>query len=283
MHNDLAKSVKAAGPSYAVEILGMNGVPDAGESFFAVENEQVAREICEKRLLEHQEALHEGRMTKHVTLDALYSKIQSGELQELKIIIKADVQGSAEALKSSLEKLSSDKVRLRVIHSQAGGINESDVMLASASDAVIIGFHVKPDLRAQDIIEREQVDVRFYSIIYEAVEDVKRAMQGMLAPTLKEVVTGTAEVREIFKISKLGTVAGCHVLKGKVIRNARARLIRDNVIAYEGKLASLKRFKEDAREVAEGYDCGIGFEQFNDIKLGDRIETYRIEELEAKL
>ena len=278
MHNDRGKTVKTAGPSYAVEILGLNGVPNAGDKFFAVADEKIAREISEKRQLERREQDLLGQAGKHTTLDSLHTKMESGEANELKLIIKGDVQGSIEALKTSLEKLSNDKIRLRVIHGAVGGINESDAMLATASDAVIIGFHVKADLRAQELIEREQIDVRFYSIIYEAVEDVKKAMEGLLAPTFKEVIVGNAEVRDIFKISRIGTIPGSHVLKGKIQRNTKVRLIRDNIVIFDGRLSSLKRFKDDAKEVAEGYDCGLSFERFNDVKVNDRVEAYRIEE-----
>jgi len=283
MTDDKGRQSKSAGPSYAVEIQGLNGVPNAGDKFFKTEDEREAREISEKRSMEFREETQSGKAGKHLTLDALHSKIAAGEIRDLKIIIKADVQGSIEALTGSLEKISTNKIQLRVIHGAVGGINESDVVLAAASNAIIIGFHVKPDLRAQELIDKEKVDVRFYNIIYEAVDDIKKAMEGKLAPTLKEVVLGTGEIRETFKISKIGTIAGAHVLKGKIVRNAKARLIRDNIIIYDGKLASLKRFKDDAREVEQGYDCGTSFENFNDIKVGDRFEAYRIEESESKL
>lgn len=282
MHNDRGKNTKEAGPSVPVEILGLNGVPEAGEKFYCVEDEKQARTISEKRRLQIKERDAVGNI-KHLSLEGLYEMMKETGVKELKIIIKADVQGSAEVLKQSLEKLSTEKIKLRVIHTGVGGINESDVVLAAASDAVIIGFHVKADSKAQSVIEREKVDVRYYKIIYEVTNDVKNAMQGLLEPTIREVVLGNAEVKHIFKASKIGNIAGCLVQKGKLVRNQLVRLIRDNIVVYEGKFNSLKRFKDDVKEVADGYECGIVLERFNDVKAGDIIECYKEEKIAATL
>lgn len=283
MHNDRGKPVKEAGPSRAVEVQGLNGIPEAGETFFVAPDEKAARRIAEKRLMELREKELFGKLTKHMSLDDLYSRIAEGNLKELRIIIKADVQGSAEVLQQSLEKIESEKIKLRTIHAGVGGINESDVMLAAASDAIIIGFHVKIDSKAETLIQKEGVDVRLYSIIYEAVQDVTKAMEGLLEPTLKETIQGTAVVRQTFKSSKVGTIAGCVVLKGRIARPHKVRLIRASIVAFEGRIASLKRFKDDVKEVTEGHDFGIALEGFNDIKEGDLIEAYKVEKVAAKL
>ena len=276
LRSDRGKNVKEAGPSYAVEVHGLSGVPEAGEIFSAVREEKTARRIAEKRLLEIRERQTQG-LSKHLTLETLHERIQEGKFKELKLIIKADVQGSAEALTQSLEKLSSDKIRLHVIHGAVGGVNESDVMLAAASDAVILGFHVKADSRAQQLCEEEGVDARFYNIIYEAVEDVQKAMEGLLEPVYHEVVDGRAEIRKIFRSSKMGTVGGAVVVKGKIARSGKVRLIRKQTVVFEGKLASLKRFKDDVKEAAEGYECGLALEGFGEIQEGDVVEAYRME------
>ncbi|MBI4398574.1 MAG: translation initiation factor IF-2 [Candidatus Omnitrophica bacterium] len=283
LHNDRGKLVREAGPSRAVEIQGMNGCPEAGELFHVVTDEKIARKIAEKRLLEIREKELSGRLTKHMSLDDLFSRISEENIKELRIIIKADVQGSIEALEQSLEKIGSDKIKLRTIHGGVGGINESDIMLATASDAIIIGFHVKIDPQAETLKEKEGVDVRLYSIIYEAVDDVTKAMEGLLEPTLKEVIQGTAQVRQIFKSSKVGVIAGSIVLKGRIARTNKARVIRDRIVIYDGKIASLKRFKDDVKEVSEGHDFGISLEGSNDIKEGDIIEAYKVEKIAAKL
>ena len=272
LKNDLAKSVKEAGPSYAVEVSGLNGVPEAGEKFLVVEDEKAARKITDKRLLEERERATNGA-PRHLSLESLYERISEGNFKELKLILKADVQGSMEALAASLEKLSNDQCRVHVIHSGAGGINESDVVLAAASDAIVIGFHVKADTKAEAMAEKEGVDMRFYGIIYEAVEDVKNALEGLLEPTIKEVVESKVSVRKVFKISRFGTVAGAAVLKGKIARNHKIRVIRGAVVVHEGKLSSLKRFKDDVREVATGFECGLSVEGFDDLREGDVVES----------
>ncbi len=282
LRNDRGKSVKEAGPSYAAELSGLGGVPEAGETFLVVADEKTARKITDQRLLERREREMRGA-PKHLSLEDLYHRISKGNFKELKLIIKADVQGSVEALAQSLEKNSTDKCRVHVIHGGVGGVNESDIMLAAASDAIIIGFHVKPDQKAQDLGEKEGVDTRFYNIIYEAVEDVRKAMEGLLEPTFKEVVEGRVELRKIFQSSKVGAIGGGFVMKGKVVRVNRVRLIRSNVVLFDGKLASLKRFKDDVRDVQQGYECGLSLEGFNDLREGDIVESYRLEKALATL
>ncbi|MBI4358735.1 MAG: translation initiation factor IF-2 [Candidatus Omnitrophica bacterium] len=283
LKNDRGKSVKEAAPSYAVEVLGLSGTPEAGEIFTVVGDEKVARKIAEKRSLEMRERAIKGFHPKHLSLEDLYSQMKEGRVKELKLIIKADVQGSVEALAQSLEQVTSEKIKIRVIHGGVGGINESDIMLAVASDAIVIGFHVKADDRAQLLSEREGVDVRFYSIIYEALEDVRKAMEGLLEPTMKEVVEGRTEIVRIFQSSRIGTIGGAVVRKGKLARNHHIRVIRNNIVVHTGKLSSLKRFKEDTREVQEGYDCGVVVEGFGQLQQGDILESYRIEKIAAKL
>lgn len=282
MKNDLGKTVREAGPAYAVELSGLNGVPEAGESLYAVEDEKTAKKITEQKILELRERQMRG-IHKHMSLESLYSRISEGSFKELKIILKADVQGSIEALTQSLEKLSTDKCRLHVIHGIVGGINESDVMLAAASDAVIIGFHVKADPKAQVLAEREAVDIHYYNIIYDAVEQIRKAMEGILEPELKEVSEGKAKIRQIFRSSKAGVIGGAMVVKGRITRQHHVRLVRDNVVIFEGRLSSLKRFKDDVKEVAEGYECGLSLAGFNDLREGDVLEAYRIDKLAAKL
>ena len=265
-----------AGPSTPVEIIGLSEVPAAGDVFHAVKDERMARELVEQRKTEQKEAANKARA---VTLDDLFSQIQDGNMKTLNIIVKADVQGSAEAVKSSLEKLSNEEVRVKVIHSAVGGIKESDIMLASASGAIVIGFNVRPDAVARDMAEKNNVDIRLYRIIYDCIEEVETAMKGMLAPKFREVHIGTAEVRQTFRVSGVGTIAGCMVKQGKIARNANVRLIRDDIVIYEGTLDSLKRFKDDAKEVAEGYECGVGLDKYNDLKEGDIIEAFINEEI----
>ncbi len=283
LRNDRGKSVKEAGPSYAVEVLGLSGTPEAGEVFTAVADEKIARKIAEKRSLELRERAIKGFHSKHLSLEDLYSQMKEGRVKELKLIIKADVQGSIEAITQSLEQISSENIKIRVIHGGVGGINESDIMLAAASDAIVIGFHVKSDERAQALMEYEGVDVRFYNIIYEALEDIRKAMEGLLEPTMKEVVEGRTEVRQVFQSSRVGAIGGAIVKKGKLARNHQIRVIRNNIIVHAGKLASLKRFKDDVREVQEGYDCGVVLEGFGELKEGDILESYRIEKVATKL
>ena len=282
VNNDRAKRIKSAGPSIPVEIIGLNGVPASGERFFVVPDEKQARIIAEKRALELKEKTLSGSSS-HLSLEGLFDMMKEQGTKELKIIIKADVQGSLEVLKQSLEKLSTDMIKLKVIHGGIGGINESDVMLAVAADAVIIGFHVKADSKAQTLIDREKVDMKYYRVIYEVINAVKMAMEGMLEPTFEEVVIGTAEVLQSFKASKVGVISGCIVRKGKIIRNQMIRLLRDNVVVYEGKLDSLKRFKDDVKEVSEGYECGVVISGYNDVKVGDFFECYKDVEVASKL
>ncbi|ACM60152.1 translation initiation factor IF-2 [Caldicellulosiruptor bescii] len=277
MMDDKGQRIKEAGPSMPVEILGLEDVPIAGDELVCVKDEKTAKTVAQIR----QEKLKEEKMqSTKISLDELFERIQKGQLKELRVIIKADVQGSVEALKSAVERLSNDKVTVKVIHAAVGAITESDVTLASASDAIIIGFNVRPEVGAMSLAEKEKVDVRMYRIIYDVINDIEAAMKGLLEPVYKEVVIGHAEVRQIFKSSAVGTIAGCYVLDGKITRTANARIIRDGVVVYEGKLASLKRFKDDVREVAAGYECGMTFEKFNDIKEGDIVEAYEMQKVE---
>lgn len=277
MFDDKGRKIKKAGPSMPVEILGFSEVPEAGDKFVVVENEKKARELAEKRREVQREL--ELKKKQKVSLEDLFRQIQEGTVKELNVIIKADVQGSVEALRKSLEELSNEEVRIRVIHGAVGAITETDVMLASASNAIIIGFNVRPETNAKTLAEKEKVEIKLYRIIYDAIEDVKAAMKGMLEPKYKEVELGRAEVRAVFKIPGVGNVAGCYVLNGKITRNADVRIVRDGIVIYEGKIASLKRFKDDVREVQQGFECGIGIEKFNDIKEGDIIEAYTMEEI----
>ena len=280
MTNDRGETVKVAGPSVPVEIIGLSGVPDAGDEFRAVADEKMARALVEKRKTEAKEA--EFKANSKVSLEDLFSQINDGA-KELTIIVKADVQGSCEAVKSSLEKLSNEEVKVRVIHSAVGGINESDVMLADASNAIVVGFNVRPDKGAIDHAERSGVDIRTYRVIYDIIEEVKAALCGMLAPEFKEVVLGHAEVRQTIHVPGVGTIAGSYITDGKVARHAQIRVVRDGIVIFEDKISSLKRFKDDAKEVAQGYECGIGLERFNDIKEGDVLEAFIMEEVERKL
>ena len=277
MMDDKGNRIEESGPSTPVEILGLNDVPEAGDMLQAVTDDRMARQISEKRSDKRREV--ELKKSAKVSLDDLFSQIQEGERKDLNIIAKADVQGSVEALRESLIKLANEEVRVQVIHGGVGAITESDVMLAAASDAIIIGFNVRPEPSARKMAEREDVELRLYRVIYEAIEDVKAAMTGMLTPQFKEVVLGQAEVRDMFKVSRLGTIAGCFVTEGKVTRNADIRVIRDSVVIHEGKMETLKRFKDDVREVQTGYECGILLEKFNDYKEGDIIEAYTMEQV----
>ncbi|MDY3792617.1 MAG: translation initiation factor IF-2 [Oscillospiraceae bacterium] len=276
MTNDKGAVVHEAGPSYPVEITGLAEVPSAGDIFNAVEDERLARELVEQR--KHEAKQEQFKQYQKVTLDNLFSQIEQGEIKELPIIVKADVQGSVEAVKQSLEKLSNDEVRIRVIHGAVGAVSEGDVMLASASNAIIVGFNVRPDPVAADNAERDGVDIRLYRIIYDAIEEISTAMKGMLAPKFREIAMGRIEVRQVYKISSVGLVAGSYVLSGKVTRASQIRVVRDGIVIAEDKMSSLKRFKDDVKEVAEGYECGITLEKFNDIKEGDIFEAFIIEE-----
>lgn len=280
--DDSGKRITEAGPSTPVEVIGFSDVPSSGDIFSVVEDEKRARQVALAR--QQKQKLAEIARTRKLTLDEIYAKIKEGEIRELFIIIKGDVQGSVEAMKDALENITHPQVKVKVIHSSVGGINESDVMLATASSAIIIGFNVRPELKASQVAEKEGVDIRLYNVIYEAIEDVRKALEGLLEPTLKEKVLGRAEVRQVFPISRIGTVAGCYVLDGFMSRACDGlRIIRDNIVAYEGKISSLKRFKEDVKEVQTGYECGIMIENFNDLKVGDIIENYIIEKIAAKL
>ena len=273
MFDERGNNLDAAPPSTPVSVLGLDGAPQAGDSFKVLEDEKEAKQIAAKRtqLLREQNV----RTQKHITLDEIGRRIALGEFQELNIILKGDVDGSVEALTDSLQKLSTEEIQVNIIHKGVGAITESDVLLASASDAIIIGFNVRPTGNSRDLAEKEAIDVRSYSIIYDAINDVKDAMEGMLSPELKEEITGTAEIRETYKISKVGTIAGCMVLTGKIFHNSKVRVIREGVVIYTGALASLKRFKDDAKEVAKGYDCGLQIKNFNDIKEGDQLESFQ--------
>ena len=279
MTNDKGQKVTEAGPSVPVEIIGMGEVPEAGDDFHAVADERMARELAEQRKAEQKNALNSN--VGKVTLEDLFSQIQAGEMKNLNVIVKADVQGSAEAVKSSLEKLSNEEVRVRVIHCAVGAINESDVMLATTSGAIIVGFNVRPDANAKESAARSHVDMRMYRVIYDAINEIEAAMKGMLTPKFKEVDLGRAEVRNVFRITGVGMVAGCYVLDGKMQRGAQMRLLRDNIVIYDGAIASLQRFKDSVKEVAAGYECGITFEKFQDIKEGDIVEAYIMEQIEV--
>ncbi len=278
MVNDRGERVKTAGPSDPVEVIGFNDVPDAGDVMNAVDDDKLSRQVADERKDKLRAALVKAKS--QTTLDDLFSQISAGEVKDLNLIIKADVQGSVEAIRQSLEKLSNDEVRVRAIHGGVGAITESDIMLASASNAIIIGFNVRTDNAVREIAEREKVDIRLYRIIYNAIEDVQNAMKGMLSPKFKETILGRAQVRQTFRVTGVGMIAGSYVTEGKIVRNAQARLLRDNVVVHEAKIESLKRFKDDAKEVATGYECGIGLENYNDVKEGDVIECFQMEEIE---
>jgi translation initiation factor IF-2 len=280
MFDDTGKKIKSAGPSIPVEVLGLSEVPEAGDRFNQVKDEKTARNMAESR---KDKLKAETLLASHrVSLEDLYNQIKEGKVKELAIIVKADVQGSVEAIKQSLEKLSTDDVKVRVIHGGVGAITETDITLATASNAIVIGFNVRPDNNASAQADKEGVDIKTYRIIYDAIEDVKSAMIGMLEPEYKEVILGTAEVRETYKISNVGTIAGCYVLKGKLQRNAETRVIRDGIVIFESSLSSLKRFKDDAKEVNAGYECGLTVEKFNDIKEGDILECFMMEAIKRK-
>ena len=277
MINDKGMRITEAGPSVPVEISGMSEVPSAGDTFNAVADERMARELVEERKIQQKNAAF--GTNRKVSLEDLFSQIQAGEMKTLNIIVKADVQGSAEAVKASLEKITNEEVRVKVIHSGVGAINESDVMLAATSGAIIVGFNVRPDNAARDNAARSNVDMRMYRVIYDCINEIEAAMKGMLAPKFKEVVIGHAEVRETYKVSKVGTVTGCYVTDGKIQRGCSVRVLRDNVVVHEGELASLRRFKDDVKEVASGYECGMQVDKFNDIKVGDVIECFVMEQV----
>ena len=276
MTNDRGERVETAGPSVPVEITGLNDVPTGGDIFNAVSDERLARELVEQRINEQKEEMFNAQT--RVTLDNLFDRMQQGDMKELKVIVKADVQGSVEAVRQSLEKLTNDEVRVHVIHGGVGAVNESDVMLAGASNAIIVGFNVRPDPVAEENAKRDGVDMRLYRVIYECIEEIESAMKGMLAPKFREVMLGRAECREVYKISNVGTVIGAHVTSGKITRSAQVRVVRDGIVIADDKIDSLRRFKDDVKEVADGYDCGICLERFNDIKEGDVLEAFMMEE-----
>ncbi|GAB6180696.1 translation initiation factor IF-2 [Desulfotomaculum defluvii] len=281
MIDDKGRRVKKALPSTPVEILGLSDVPEAGDILVAVEDEKLARDVAEKRKIRKREEVLKS--SSKISLDDLFKHIQEGQIKELPIIVKADVQGSIEAIAQALEKLTTDEVNVNLIHTGVGAVNENDIMLATASNAIVIGFNVRPDNNARKLAEAEKVDINLYRVIYEVIDDVKKAMSGLLDPEFKEVVLGHVEVRKTFKASKIGTIAGGYVTEGKIVRDANVRVIRDGIVIFEGKLDSLKRFKDDAKEVAQGYECGLTIERFNDIQEGDIVEAYTMETIKREL
>ena len=280
--DDRGRQIKHAGPATPVEVLGLGGLPQPGDAFQALADAAKARQIAMYRQGQAKDRAL-GAKGGRLTLESLQQQIAEGGMKELPIIIKADVQGSAEVLADTLTKLSDERVKIRIIHSGVGAINESDVLLAAASNAIVIGFNVRPDRNASDVADRDKVDIRLHSVIYNVVDEMKKAMTGLLEPTLREVRLGSAEVRETFKVPKFGTIAGCMVLEGRITRSgdAQARLLRDNVVIHEGKIGSLRRFKDDVSEVKSGFECGIGFERYNDLKVGDVIEVFVVERVAA--
>ena len=281
MHDERGKKIKKAGPSTPVSVLGLDGAPQAGDKFVVMTDEREAKDIATKRTQLQRE--QNVRTQRHITLDEIGRRIALGDFKELNIILKGDVDGSVEALTDSFQKLSTEEIAVNIIHKGVGAITESDVLLASASDAIIIGFNVRPAGNARQVADKEEIDIRTYSIIYDAINDLKDAMEGMLSPEMREEITGTAEIRETFKISKVGTIAGCMVTNGKIFRNSNIRLIRDGVVVYTGELAALKRFKDDVKEVSKGYDCGMQIKNYNDIKLDDVIEAFQEVAVKKKL
>ena len=281
MHDESGKPVESAGPSRPVSVLGMNGAASAGDVFNVLEDEKEMKQIASKRQqLQREQGL---RTTKHITLDEIGRRIALGDFQELNVIVKGDVDGSIEALSDSLLKLSQESIQINIIHKAVGQITESDILLASASDAIVIGFQVRPSAGARKLAEKEEIDIRLYSIIYKAIEEIKEAMEGMLSPEFKEEIVGTAEIRETFKITKFGTIAGCYVTDGRINRNHQVRIIREGIVVYTGELGSLKRFKDDVKEVKNGYECGLNIAKYNDIKVGDVVEAYEEVEVNRKL
>ena len=280
MVSDIGERIQSAGPSVPVEITGINDVPEAGDRFVVFKDDKKARQIGEAR---HQDKIIRDReVTQKVSLDNLFEQMKEGEMKDLNIIIKGDAQGSVEALSASLMKIDVEGVNVRIIHTGVGAINESDVTLANASSAIIIGFNVRPDVNAKRAAEANQIDMRLHNIIYKVIEEIEAAMKGMLDPEYEEKVIGNVEVREIFKVSKVGTIAGAYVTDGKITRDSGVRVIRDSIVVYEGELDTLKRFKDDAKEVTAGYECGLTIKNFNDIKEGDQIEPFIMVEIERK-
>jgi len=281
MFDERGNRVEISKPSQPVQVIGFDGIPQSGDQFVVLEDERKARDISLKRQqLKREQDFRQRRM---ITLDDISQQIREGQVKDLPVIVKGDVDGSVEALSDSLMRLSTQEVKVVVIHKGVGAISESDVLLAAASNAVIVGFHVRPNLNARKLAETENVDIRLYSIIYDAINEVKSALEGMLTPSVSEEVLATVDVREIFKVSKVGTIAGCYVRDGKIMRNNRVRLVRDGLVVFEGTIASLKRFKDDVREVEQGFECGVGLEGFNDLKKGDSIEAFKMVETKRKL
>jgi len=281
MHDEHGANIKEAGPSKPVSILGINGAPNAGDKFHVMDDEKEARSIATKReQLYREQGL---RTTKHITLEEIGRRLAIGDFKELNLIIKGDVDGSIEALSDSLQNLSTEQIAVKIVHKGVGAITEADINLASASDAIIVGFQVRPSTSARKLADQEQIDIRLYSVIYKAIDEIKAAMEGMLSPEIEEVVTGSAEIRETFDITKVGTIAGCFVTQGTIKRNAKIRVIRDGIVLHTGKLGSLKRFKDDQKEVKHGYECGLNIDKFNDIKIGDIVEAFEENEVARKL
>ena len=281
MHDERGKVVKNAGPATPVSIIGINGAPNAGDKFHVMDDEKEARSIATKReQLYREQGL---RTTKHITLEEIGRRLAIGDFKELNLIIKGDVDGSIEALSDSLQNLSTEQIAVKIVHKGVGAITEADINLASASDAIIVGFQVRPSASARKLADQEQIDIRLYSVIYKAIDEIKAAMEGMLSPEIEEVVTGSAEIRETFDITKVGTIAGCFVTQGTIKRNSKIRVIRDGIVLHTGKLGSLKRFKDDQKEVKHGYECGLNIDKFNDIKIGDIVEAFEENEVARKL
>jgi translation initiation factor IF-2 len=281
MLNDRGTQLESAGPSIPVEVIGLSGVPMAGDELVVVEDDKIAKQISEHRI--QKQRSKDLARTSRLSLEGLYEQMKEGEVKDLNIIIKADVQGSIEALADSLTKLSNEEVKIHVVHSGTGTITESDVSLATVSDAIIIGFNVRPTSKIQALANEEGVDMRFYNVIYDVIKEVKNAIAGMMSSTFEEHILGRAEVRDTFHVPKIGTIAGCYVTEGKIERGQRIRVIRDGVVQYDGKNASLRRYKDDVKEVQSGYECGVGIEHFNDIKVGDILEAYYLEEIKPEI
>jgi translation initiation factor IF-2 len=281
MFDERGNRIELAKPSQPVQVIGYDGIPQAGDTFVVLDDERKARDISTKRQqLKREQDFRQRRM---ITLDDISKQIKEGQVKDLPIIVKGDVDGSVEALADSLMRLSTGEVKVQVIHKGVGAISESDVLLAAASNAVVVGFHVRPNMNARRLAESENVDIRLYNIIYDAINEVRSALEGMLSPSLSEEILATVEVRDTFKVSKVGTIAGCYVKEGKITRNSRVRLVRDGLVVFEGGIASLKRFKDDVRDVEQGFECGLAIEGFNDIKVGDIVESYKTVETKRKL
>jgi len=281
LSNDKGENVEEAGPAMPVEVQGLSGVPSAGDEFVVVPDEKMAKSVSADRQMKSREV--ELATSTKISLENLFEKMKEGEVKELRVALRADVQGTLEAFGKAIEQLSTDEIRVKILHEGTGTITESDVLLAAASDALIIGFNVRPSAKVQELAKNEKVDIRCYDVIYHALDDIRNAMVGMLEPTFKEDVIGAAEVRETFSVPKVGTIAGCFVVNGRIERNAHVRVLRDGVVVYTGRVGSLRRFKDDVKEVQTGYECGIGVENFNDIKVGDVLEVFVMEEVAREL